>query len=381
MKSYPEKKSMALPAVPGVGTVRIVHTADTHLRLSCNGSTVRGRDFFTAAMSVVDIAKARNADAIINAGDILNSPDNLPRVVEQLAQLDDALKRNCMPMYTVQGNHDYAEPSWIDVLQARSTDSRHGLQLMPPGEVITVTGLRIAGLPFMSNEQLREQLKSPALQQRKPQVLVWHGAVLEFVKFPAPDVMTVADFGQDFSAVLLGDIHVCQYLQNGRTLIGYPGATELCKSDEPLEHSCTIIDFDLKGEVKGIELVPVDHRKVLPLRIDLEQQMPEALAKVRAFAGLHKRTMLLIKYCDRIEDVRSRFESAASGNDCIIRADSYSLDSAPIAQDLDKRSFRTPADYLPGALPAHRTDLLTLCTQLINPEAKATELLKAYCDQ
>jgi hypothetical protein len=88
--------------------------------------------------------------------------------------------------------------------------------------------------------------------------------------------------------------------------------------------------------------------------------------------------MLLVRFCDAVEAVRERFAAAAPK--AILRADSYSIAGAENTKSADRAAFKTPKDYLPGALPHDRTDLALLCEQLLNPESKHGELLKSFCD-
>lgn len=375
--AYTELQPGKLPKTPAKGCVRLVHTADNHLRMSHSGSLERGQDFFRAAMSVVTIAADRGAHAIINAGDMLNSPENLPEVARQLAMIDQECQACNLPMYVVQGNHDFAEPSWITVQEnqarAEAGDEHSGIHLLDGS--IKVGKLKILGLPYMPPDALRQ-----ALAEAEPHhVLVWHGAVLEFAKFPSENIITCEDLTKGpWKAVLLGDIHIRQYLRCNDTVIGYPGATELCKKDEPLEHSCTVMDFDTTtGVLVGFEYVPVAHRPVLTLTIADDGELAAALVKVQEQAQVTPALLVLATYADSVEGVRARLQQAA-GSKSIVRATAYSTDAMRAdTRRSEGETDKQPVDYLDRFIPSG-SDLHRLGQQLCDPDANVNELLRNY---
>jgi DNA repair exonuclease SbcCD nuclease subunit len=375
--TYPELQPGKLPKTPPKGCVRLVHTADTHLRMSHSGSLERGQDFFRAAMSVVEIAGARGAHAILNAGDMLNAPDNLPEVARQLSMIDQECQARKLPMYVVQGNHDFAEPSWIAVQEnqprADANDDVSGIHLLDG--TIQVGGLKILGLPFMAPSELRQALAEAETHH----VLVWHGAVLEFAKFPTDEIITCEDLTKGpWKAVLLGDIHVRQYLHCNDVVVGYPGATELCKKDEPLEHSCTIMDFDAKtGGVVGFEYAPVAHRPVITLTIADDVELAAAAVQVQERAKLTPALLVLATYADSVEGVRTRLQQAA-GSRSIVRATAYSTESMQAdTRRNEGETDKQPVDYLERFIPPG-SDLHRLGQQLCDPDANVNELLRNY---
>jgi DNA repair exonuclease SbcCD nuclease subunit len=376
MATYPSLQDGKLKKTPAKGHVRLVHTADNHLRMSSSGSLERGRDFFRAALSVVEIAGERGAHAIINAGDMLNSPENLPEVARQLAMIDQECQARRLDMYVVQGNHDFAEPSWISVQEMQNTTTGltgGGVKLLDGS--IQVGRLKILGLPFMTPDELRKTLA----EAEPHHVLVWHGAVLEFAKFPSENIITCEELAKGpWKTVLLGDIHVRQYLRCNDTVIGYPGATELCKKDEPLEHSCTVMDFDATtGVLLGFEYVPVAHRPVLTLTIADETALAAAVVQVQQTASVTPAFLLLATYADSVDNVRMRLQQAA-GPKAIVRAQAYSTASMQVdtrrqAGELDK----LPQDYLDRFIPKDSA-LFRLGQQLCEPDANVNELLRGH---
>lgn len=378
MVNYPELQASTLPARPPKGVVRFVHTADNHLRVSASGSLARGQDFFEAAKNVIKIASDRGAAAILNAGDMLNSPENLPEVIRQLACIDTELQEHDLTMYVVQGNHDFARPSWISVqeMQPRSKPGCNaGIKLLDG--TITVKGIKILGLPFLTPGDLKESIKDADLDTH---ILMWHGAVLEFAKFPTDGIITCDDLASGpWNTVLLGDIHVCQYLNVGSKVIGYPGATELCKRDEPLTHTCTVMDFDAKtGRCVGLELVPVLHRPVLTLHVGSEEELADAIMKANQERTKNPKFLLLAKYVNTIPEVRHRLQQAA-GSAAIVRAEAYPATTMKAGAVALQETPAGPIAYL-GAFVSSSSDLFRLAQQLCDPDAPANDLLREYAN-
>lgn len=366
--SFVKAQATILPDRPAAGTVRLAHTADNHLRLSASGSTVRGTDFLQAMLSGVEGAAARGAAAMIVAGDMINAPENLPAVASQLQQVHKLAAAKGLPVLAIQGNHDMAQPSWIEICGAGRTPDvapPSGLSLLE-NVTVDVRGLKVRGMPFMAADALREQLSRTDISW---DVLTWHGSVQEFAKFPTENSIKLEDFAvRSQAAVLLGDIHVCEYYVNPTAgIIGYSGATELCKRDEPLTHTVTLLDFVKTGgawQCIGFELIPVKHRPVVTLNVDREADLEDALRVVRSKVLEHGPILVLATYNAKVEGVRAALYAAA-GEHGIVRVESYTL--SELGQQVDSRMVNgvipDPATYLPQFVSM--PDTLAVCNQLV----------------
>lgn len=365
--------------------LRVVLTADNHLRMTSNGSVERGRDFFKAARSVVQIAERCGADAILNAGDFFNTPESLPLLTQQLQTIDHDLQRAGLPMYVVQGNHDYAEPSWISVQQGNHREDLERGVIHADGLILD--GLVLA-LPFLSPDDLRKRLANLTPEEKRAKILMWHGPVLEFCKFPVDNVITIQDFMvHNWTAVLLGDIHQCSFRRvphaegTGSCIIGYPGATELCAADEPLTHTCTVMDIHKHtGVVEAMSHIQVAHREVIALRINSEDELAEAVAKVgNHAASKNPHLMVLAKFSDAVPGVRHALQRAVPDS-VIIRAESFPSKVEITSGRVATSDVKRPQDYLADfQLP---TNLLRLCETLCNPDSEVSPAvqLEQYCN-
>ena len=371
-----------LPDLPAAGVVRLAHTADNHLRLTANGSTVRGSEFLKALLSGMRKAADRGCNAIVCAGDLVNSPENLPSVARQLLEVHRAAEDYGLPFLAIQGNHDFSKPSWIEVMSSDGNDElcSPGMHLLD-NRTAYIDGLRVHGLPFLQPAELREVLQFSNLNW---DVLVWHGSVTEFAKFPTEGAITLSDFTASHqAAVLLGDIHICEYYQHDTAGgIGYPGATELCKRDEPLTHGIVLLDFartPTGWACIGTEHVPTWFRPVTALNIQREDEMPKILADLADdWARTNEPRLVIAQYMSDLVDVRARLQRAA-GPESIVRAEGYKGATIPVtAQHL--RDAPSPASYIPGAISD--TGLATLATQLAeDPDVSPSTLLNAYVAQ
>lgn len=360
----------------GPGVTRVVLTADNHLRLTHLGSRERGADFRNALLSVVDVAEKVGAHAIINAGDIMDSPQVQPAVADDLRVVDEHCRKKKLPMYTLLGNHDFAQPSWLDVQRAASGSIGDPHGIIPiDGAAVRVGPVSFYGMPFMSPMLLRERLAKGV----DADVLVWHGSVQEFAGFPVDGMVTVADFmAQPWKAVLLGDIHVTKFLDVNGCLIGYPGATELVKKDEPLEHSCTVIDFDdTTKQVLRISFIPVTHRKVVTLRIDTEDQLDTAIAELTVIQA--SAPIVFAKYSTGLTLPRARLLGAA-GSRALCRLEGYDPLVMSLVDKATDAEVPQPEHYVDQVLPTDR-ELAAVAKLLCNPEASAGEVLRDFISQ
>jgi hypothetical protein len=202
--------------------------------------------------------------------------------------------------------------------------------------------------------------------------------VQEFAGFPVEGMITVEDLtaSQKWKAVLLGDIHVTKYFNVDGTLLGYPGATELIKKDEPLEHSCTVIDFDnTTGAVVAIEHVPVAHRLVLTLRIDTEDQLEEALEQL--IKSQSAAPIVFANYRSDLPAARSRLLQAA-GSKALCRLSGYDVATMRLLDGTTPgAAVPRPEDYVTKAIPADQ-ELAAVATALIDPEANVGEVLRQF---
>lgn len=264
-------------------TMKIMHTADIHLRDSQFGNPGRGADFTASVLNIIEQAHALDIQYILASGDILDSKKPSSRSVSDLLTINRKLAEYGITMVAIPGDHDACRLSWINALKQEQglsniedvTDSVYEIK-MPSGASITVYG---APKAKMHPEEFRQQ----AGEWPAATILLYHGPFKEFAGFKMPDdALSIADLPTDrYEVIALGDLHSCRYIEYNGCLIGYPGPTEYCSANEPVQKSVTVLRFDDQGHVlkfdSARDIVPIRTRCVVQKTIRTEEDMFELL--------------------------------------------------------------------------------------------------------
>lgn len=369
----------------------ILHIADSHLDVDQYGDRRRGVDRLNGLLDTIRVAKEKGITTIIHGGDLLNKRTLHSVVDEQLEVLDQALLEAGITMWVVSGNHDISEPSWVRQIERRR--ARHGIAASAPGiksldyNLVTLDGVRYYGLPTLSAIELRALITTGAIPACD--VLVWHGAIMEFTGFPDPTDIKCEDFEPlNLKAVLVGDQHICKYLYHGRILIGYPGSTEICNSSEPLVKTASVIRVtDEVAQVMSYEILRT--RKALGWRLTTETHMTQAIADLEALRGTP--LLLFVRYSDQLENVTQRLARCFNPDDVIMRAEPAPTPSLLVVNLMGGEE--KAADMSPEDMPAwpemppesvisemfvDDPALATLCSMLANPLEKAAIAVSAW---
>ena len=309
--------------------LRVLHTADWHLRDSQYTSLSRGDDFTKAAMAVIDVAIAEDVDAICNSGDILNNKRPSARNIKDLVAIDQRLRDAGIPMYVISGNHDFSRPSWISILDEETKDGDNqktvGI-INADNRLINIPGTecKLFGVPAMGATAFRSMVDTwPSAD-----VLMSHELLQEFCAFkPDPDSLTLADYPTDkYRMILLGDIHTSNYrsvppIGNGSPcLIGYPGSIELCSKSEPVDKSVSLLTYQ-DDECIDIERFKVPSRKALFYRVITEDQADQALADMKQY--VQDDPIVLVRYDRRMHAVPKMFMTVLAGSRAILRCAAF----------------------------------------------------------
>lgn len=369
-----------LNPLPAAGITRVALMADVHLRTSVSGSTMLGYDFFKAALHVINDAHARGARAIFIAGDLIDTTNITAGIYRQLQLLHAQCVEYGIPAYVIMGNHDYTDPPWTDTLEG----SDSGL-ISADNKTIRLPGLNVACIPFMRRDDLRM-----ALNDLEPDVnaVMWHGCVKEWAGFDAGENAVTAD---DFplhrlSAVMLGDIHITDMRwyarpDGTRGIIGYPGATETAKSDDPVLHFYTLMDFDQKtGLMNGFEMPSTNHRKVITLALQQESQLAPALAEIeKARDERDGRILVLANVADTITDASVAIKRAA-GPAAVVRVTTYdaSVKVSMTRKGSSDGDVIVPVEQRMHSKLPNNSELAALAVQLCVPGAPVSSLLIAH---
>ncbi len=100
---------------------RFLHLADIHLGFDKYNSPTRSRDFFTALDDAIErYAIAPEVDFVLIAGDLFEYRQIMPFVLNQAQVCLDRLRQANIPVFAIEGNHDYrpygTQTSWLRYL-------------------------------------------------------------------------------------------------------------------------------------------------------------------------------------------------------------------------------------------------------------------------
>jgi DNA repair exonuclease SbcCD nuclease subunit len=303
----------------------MMHTADWHIRDSQYGRIMRAEDFEKACMQVVELAVANKVKFIVNGGDTLHVNRNTGSVMAILYRLHYALRKAGIPMYTVTGNHDVSNPSFLTFPGAGHQDEDSGIVCIDHRTITTKDGVVISGFPAVTKEELLEGI---AKLTQKPDIIVWHGAVQEFVGFEMQHALKLEEIPLDVAkAWMFGDIHLpgVRRLADG-SLVSYPGPVELCDRGEPAKKKVDVYRFTLEGmRASGFEdpfPLPIKTRPVVFLQVVEEAQIDNAIAAIRRGQeeGDGRAPMVFLRYSSAVPGAVSRIAMSLDMTQSIFRA-------------------------------------------------------------
>lgn len=362
-------------------SIKIGHLADSHLKDARLGNPKKGEDFYLGLVSALE-AGEKEVDLFVHVGDIFDVARPGPRVIGQLMQVDQLLKKMKKKMLCVTGNHDWNATPWFRVLFP--SPGEYGIHPLDDASC-EFGGFRFTGVrphnaaSFMENYNAIQQLTENA------DVVLYHGFVAGIVPIHTGDkiVLNVDQLPRSAKnkAILLGDIHVQRYIKKGGCLIGYPGSTEVIKKDEDLEKSMPIVtlsreDASLSGGVA------IKTRKYLTAKITTADALEDFVKLVKDNAHLHP--VVNFQYDNEVPGVLSRVFAVADPTKCLVRPEklprqkeSMSRDSSDVGDqglsvtDFFRQSLGEPEDI----------DILKLALDIMNQPEDVTPLVQHFIEE
>jgi hypothetical protein len=263
--------------------VSFIHTADWHICDVQYGRAFRGEDVKKSIREVLQIAEERKVDFILNGGDTLDRNRPSGSMLDFLFEVDAELKRIGIPMYTVTGNHDAAEPSFLTFPGYERKEGGAGI-ICIDDQIIEHKGIKIAGFPARPWQEVQEVMVKWA---EPVDIVCWHGAVDSFIPFPMESAWMFEAMPENkCRAYLLGDIHLRgrQRLSN-EVLVSYPGTVELRDRGEPCDKFVDLYELPVGWRSKPFpepaQEIMLDTRPVLFLRIDDDIEADKAVLKIQ----------------------------------------------------------------------------------------------------
>jgi len=360
--------------------MKFAATADWHIRSRHLGVSRRGRDFTDAALRAIEAANAENCEFMVNGGDTFNENRPSSENVKALKELHECARHFGLPILLIDGNHDYAEPSWYDTIFTREEKleslSRGGICRIT-GERLNIRGLFVAGLKTGDREALLLDLAALP----KTDIVLWHGAIQEMAGFPGDNMPSLAEIpAGKFQALICGDIHRRQWVGGqGATIIGYPGATELVKRDEPLEHSITVFDTSPGPDKWTWYEKRIDTRPVLARQVRDVEQLERLILELRHLPK-DPWPVVLVRFDRGVPDVKTRLFQALDNPEAIMR-----IAQGPAVSSLNifggggsEEPLKKPAEFL--HLVQHDSSMGQLLAALCVDPSQAKNLIETWVD-
>jgi predicted phosphodiesterase len=266
---------------------------------------------------------------LVLLGDIFDTQRPDSETLQRFCRQMSAMQHHGLPVYFIQGNHDYASPPWPWVHEWPSRAHRNPFRLGL---------LKCCGIDYTPRDKLQEELD---LVPEGTDVLLMHQAWAEMQTIGATD----GSFQQikNVRCLLTGDYHVHNIYQGmiegGTRQIPVVSPGSICM--QALNESPTKAAYCLGATAAGV-LIFEDLR--LPTRpfAHLEVKWPGQLAEVERFL-LQQRAqaapqslppeirqpLVRISFADNIPDAHQRLV-AACGNDFHLFAEPQSADSEQV---------------------------------------------------
>lgn len=365
--------------------IKLIHSADWHLRDMQFGKTSRSKDFTDSVFRLVDIAVEHGVDYILCAGDILNSKRPSSKNIRDLMLLNTKLRDNKINLFVISGNHDKCSPSWISILQeelgGRNQCAIHDVDF----KLIHMVGrdgkeYTMYGVPDMAPDDFREK----SGEFPKADILMFHGLVKEFASFAAGDkALSVDDFPVDkYKAILLGDIHTHKYITKDGCIIGYPGSTELCSRQESVNKFIGLFTFH-DDDTVTVDSVPIKLNKpIIAVDVKTIDEANKLLAEVERLKDQHP--TVLVRKDPKFTDLYIRIASKLNTQECIIRVSNLTQSGFRLMNLVNRRRSnpgdRTPVDFVSDYFPKD-SDSFALAQALCDQNTKAAPLIEAFIDK
>jgi len=355
--------------------------SDTHVGYRQYGLERRECDFRLSFIAAVQTAINVGCKFVIHSGDIIHNNRPTAQTILCLKEAHDRLRQAKIPLWVVSGNHDFSEPHWIQTINP--DNDKDGIFLID-GKIVKYGGFTVYGCPWLP----REGFLASIPQIPDADVIVWHGAISEFVGFPRASALRLEELPLSKCQLwAAGDIHVNRMLtvenkvRGGVTHVGYPGSTEMNSSSEPDEKVVKIVSVE-DNKILRLDDLPVTTRRVVRFTISCEDDVSHRIDELKAMAnGDRFSPLVYIKFPSNLGfDLPGRFNTALNPNEFVLRfeqdtvAREESGDYVPIVN-----MTSSPEDILHTMLPPN-SDILPVARKLIDPAQDASRILDEYID-
>ena len=251
--------------------LKLIHAADFHLDspfsgLSPEQAARRRGEQRQLLEDLAALARDRQADLVLLAGDLLDSEQVYRETAQALAQ---ALGSIPCPVFISPGNHDFYSPR--SVYATLSWPENVHIFTRPEVECVPLPDLNctVYGRAFTAPHDNCDPLRDFRAQGEGLQVMCLHGDVTAGERYAPLAPESIAWSGLSYLA--LGHVHQCSGVQTaGSVRWAYPGCPEGRGFDEAGEKG--VIYAELDEESFRWEFIPLCRRRYQILTVDLTGQ-------------------------------------------------------------------------------------------------------------
>lgn len=228
-------------------------------------------------------AEHLQVDAVILAGDLLDKQANYAETLHELRNGLLNLQRHEIPVYYIQGQHEYQVMPWFDLFP-----NTHWLHQ----RTVELGGAKFVGCDYRDRDGLQAFLSSKIA--KSADVLVCHQVWNEFLPVGNPQG-SFDDIPEDVAYLITGDFHetISMDTASGLTVLS-PGSTHLRSVAEPEDKFFFVMTIDDDGNV-DTQKHSIPTRRMVTVDLSTSYVEDEVIADVAAcFSGINA-------YCENNE--------------------------------------------------------------------------------
>ncbi len=253
-------------------SIKILHAADLHLdspfEALTDAQAVQRREEQRALLdALADKAQEQQVDAVVLAGDLLDTGSAYLETAERLASF---FRRCAAPVFVAPGNHDYYSPHSPYARMDLPADVHIFRSAAIEAVALPEKGLRVWGGAF-TDSQSGPLLRGFSVEKEPGtlDVLVLHGEVGAPASVYNPiSEAEIAASGMDYIA--LGHNHTYSGLRRaGQTFFAWPGCTEGRGFDETGEKGALLVTLEA-GRCQA-EFLPLGQRRYEIVEVDVTE--------------------------------------------------------------------------------------------------------------
>lgn len=400
--------------------IKLAHIADCHLRTQQYGRQKRGEDFSRSLRSAIMKAHEEGADAILCAGDLLDTRNPGSKVcLAQLNDIQNLLQSLQIPMLVISGNHDNCCPAWHARFPLHNTwvRTRQGYDIpvghSAAGGIVdaddNIINLCLAatsedtqelppltcyGSPYETAAVFRERL--PLLPDTD--ILMWHGEIKEFCGYPKENTIEIGDFPvNNWQLVAMGDQHVHRMITRKggnaknaecKQVIAYPGSTELCDASEDENKQFFMHTFVLNNErweLTTSESIAFETTPVQRINIDTKEDLEQSIHLIKPGA------LVFVKYNKEVPNVATEIKNTLTvldpdGTTVLRLMPKEAITEANTEYNAASGKFLAPHEFVveegESIFPKDKRTLLEpICAALLNPALDGRAQIDKFCKE